>query len=305
MKRQLPGLLLLAALSAACDTGELVQPVTDDLLVTAEAKTDKACKPRMLAPNQSGVVTADDCVFDIGNGSVRYEHTFRVNQARLGNKDVGGNSMLTFTMETTDFDAIFGLGGFDKSGFPDPVYAFRRFPAGQYYATNGFQLNSFSIIGGELQYGMWVGGDTDADVGAYTLTTRVDGISHTCIENRRVYLQGSVAFDYSITNENSCRGTVSVGPYIGAPLNYQYWWTRLRAGQTVTVEVEGAGDPTMTLALIDWWGDAVLDFSDGAGDTTRSATFTAPRNMELYVEVSSAPDVVDDYRLAFTGPGTP
>jgi hypothetical protein len=214
--------------------------------------------------------------------------------------DLSGANMLTFTGDA-DFDAIFGIGG--KTGreiFPTPVYGFSGFDAG---ATGTFG-NSFSFIGSGPVYSLWFGGQGPGQLGTYALTTSIDPSVDTCENGHWVFLQGDVAFTSDISDATSCQGTVTVGPNVGQPLNYQFWYYKLLPGETIELSLTGLDpDPTLTLAAIDFGaGQSALDFSDGPGDTDRSVGFTATRQVYLYVEVSSAPGVTSGYTLTVDGP---
>lgn len=273
------------AFAAACGTEDIAEPTLD---VDAQfAKNQRAaCRAQVLAPGTtSGTVSADDCVFTNLNGGEQYEDLYLVNQGRLGTND--GNTMATFSLETEDFNWIYGLGGFQgKEIFPTPVYAFRRGPAGVYEFPSGFSRNTFSIIGGEPMYKIWVGGQDDAQLGDYTLTATANPVTNTCTTGHRVYLQGDVSFSSSITDGTSCAGTVQFGDFIGEPLSFQYWWVRMSPGETITMALDGIQEETTAAAIIDFGGDFVLDLGDGEGDTDRFVSFTAQSRTDIYVEVS-------------------
>lgn len=298
-----PLVMPLVALAAACGGADLAQPVLDDLEPSfAKTNARALCRPTVIQPGANvGTVTTDDCVFN--NGSVdQYEDIYLVPQGRLGTG--GGSQMATFALEAPGFHWIFGLGGQGRDVFPNPVYAFRRGAAGN-YVVGGFKINTFSLIGGEGVYKMWVGGQGPAQLGDYTLTATAEPVSNTCAKGHRVYLQGTVTFSSSIDNDTACRGTVQFGPYAGAPLNYQYWWIRVFPGETVTLAVDGVQHASMAAAIIDFGtNQAQLDLGDGPGDADRFVSFTATQRTDLYVEVSSAPDVVSTYTATVSGPGT-
>lgn len=289
---------------ASCGGDDLVQPGLDDLEPSLAKVNQRAtCRPSVLTPGANqGTVSADDCVFNNGTED-QYEDLYIVPQGRLGT--MNGNQMATFALEAEDFDWIFGFGGKTGEIFPNPVYAFRRGPAGVYTSSTGFAINTFSVVGGEAVYKMWVGGQSTSDVGDYTLTAAAAPVSNSCATGHRVYLQGNVTFTSSIENGNSCRGTIAIGPHIGQPLNYQYWWIRVSAGETITLELNGVEEPTMAALIIDWGlNQASLDLGDGPGDTNRFVTFTAQRRTDIYVEVSTIPDVVAAYTATVDGPDT-
>jgi len=258
------------------------------------------CRPAPLRPGVNfGTVSTEDCIFN--NGSFdQYEDIFIVSQGRL--RSSGVNQMATFALEDGGFNWIFGLGAMSGDIFPNPVYAFRRGPAGV-HDINGFLINTFSVIGGDPVYKMWVGGQDTAQVGDYTLTVGAELVSNTCAKGHRVYLQGDVSFSSAIANENSCSGIIQFGPNEGQPFNFQYWWIRLSAGETITMELTGLEDSTVAAAIIDFvLGEISLDLGDGPGDADRFVTFTASSRRDIYVEVSSAPDAVSPYTVNFDGP---
>lgn len=290
------------AFLAACGGDQITRPEASDSASPSFAKVNARalCRPAVLALGATeGAVTVGDCLFNDN----QYEDLYLVPQGRLGTGN--GAQMATFSLEAPGFDWIFGLGGQTGDVFPTPVYAFRSGPAGVSTAPNGFVVNTFSLIGGEPVYKMWVGGQGLEQLGDYTLTVSAEPVSNTCVKGHRVYLQGDVTFASSIENETSCRGTVAFGPNEGLPLNYQYWWIRVSAGETITLALDGVQDPTVTAAIIDLGlGQAELDFGTGPGDTDRFVSFTAQRRTDIYVEVSSAPDVVSAYTATVNGPDT-
>lgn len=298
--RRISTLVITGLLCAASTTAvQAAEPAAGDRPERNGAGNLRAqCKITPLRPaTVFGTITTDDCPFDNG-GIEQREDLYLVQQGRQ--KSRGGDSMLTFTVETLDFDWIFGIGDQNPGGvFPDPVHAFRRGPAGV-YDINGFAINTFSIVGAEPVYKLWVGGQGPEQLGEYSLDTRTEATTDTCEAGHRVYLQGDVTFSSSIANERSCRGTIEFGPNAGLPLNYQYWWVRLDAGETITLSLSGIEDPTMAAAIVDFGtGEVALDLGAGPGDTDRSVTFTTSRTADFYVEVSSAPDVTSPYDLTF------
>lgn len=295
-----PALIVSAAVAVAVSA--CADQQTDLLAPNAadEARSARAdCRPAQLSITTTGDVATDDCVFDNG-GTPQYEDIYFVNQRRLGMNDLSGASMLTFT-GGADFDAIFGIGA--RTGreiFPTPVYGYSSFGAGD----TGTFYNSISFIGSAPMYSMWFGGQGPAQLGSYTLTTSIGPSIDTCENGHWVFLQGDIAFTSDISDATSCQGTVSVGPNVGQPLNYQFWYYKLLPGETIRLSLTGLDpDPTLVLAAIDFGtGQAELDFSDAPGDADRSVTFTATRQLYLYVEVSSAPGVSSGYTLTVDGP---
>ena len=275
-------LLVSAVTVAAACGGDIAQPTLDDVSPDFSKNQRAVCRAQPLALGVTdGSVTTDDCVFTNADGGTQYEDLFLVNQGRLGAAD--GNTMATFSVETDDFNWIFGLGGFDgKEIFPTPVYAARAGFAGSFDWRN-----TISVIGGEPVYKMWVGGRDDAQLGDYTLTTSANPVGNVCTEGHLVYLQGDVSFSSTITESTACEGEVEFGPNIGTPLSFQYWYVAMNEGETVTLALDGVQDETVTAAIIDFGtGESVLDFSEGDGDTDRFVSFTAGRRVYLYVEVS-------------------
>lgn len=290
-------LVLSAGVLAAGCADDPTRPVLT-APVEEEAKSQRAvCRPSPLSTETTGEIAADDCLFD-GAGRAQQQDIYLAIQSRLGRTDRSGSTMLTFT-GAADFDAIFGVGAQSGEIFPDPVYGFARFDAG----ATGIFGNSFSIIGSDPVYKMWFGGQDGTQLGSYTLTTAVEPSIDTCENGHWVFLQGSGSFSSDIANDVSCRGTVEFGPFVGAPLNYQFWYIKLLPGETFTATLDGVTDPTVALAAIDFGtGQAELDLGDGPGDPDRAISFTATRQLYLYVEVSSAPDITSPYTLSFTGP---
>jgi hypothetical protein len=283
----------------ACDGPDVTQPL-EAPTSALEAKSQRAsCQARVLSASTTGDVTADDCLFTFGTVE-RLEDLYLVNQSRLGLSDLSGANMLTFDA-TADFDAIYGVGGFDpREIFPTPVYGYARFGAG---ATATWD-NSISIISSERMMKAWIAGETPADLGSYTLSTAVEPSIDTCENGHWVFIRGDVSFTSDISDATSCRGIVSVGPNVGADLNYQFWYVKLLEGETLNATLTGLDpDPTLTLAAIDFGSSqADLDFGSGPGATDRSVTFTATRDLYVYLEVSSAPGVVSPYTLTVDGP---
>lgn len=283
---------------AACDVQSSVEPTLDPSVEVSGAKSQRAdCRVEQLSSTTTATLE-EGCAFDTGSG-IRYEDLYLVNQKRLGMSDLSGASMLTFT-GAADFDAIFGLGRQGPDLFSDPVYGFTRFAGG---ATDTFG-NAFSFVGSKNVYKFWFGGQTSDQLGEYSLTTSIEPTVDTCENGHWVFIQGDARFSSDISDATSCQGTVEFGPNVGLPLNYQFWYYRIQAGETVNVELSGlSDDPSLTLAAIDLGtGESVLDFSEGPGDTTRSVSFTASRDFYLYLEVSSSPGVVSDYTLVVDGP---
>ncbi len=296
-----PSLLAAACVMAvaACDVQDPTQPL-DVPTSAVEARSQRAsCHAGMLAPTTAGAVTADDCLFESGSVT-RHEDLFLVNQRRLGMSDLSGATMLTFSA-TAGFDAIFGVGGFDpREVFPTPVYGNASFPAG---SASGWG-NSFSLVSSETMLKAWIAGQTAADVGAYTLSTSMAPSIDTCENGHWVFIQGDVAFSSAISDATACEGTVQFGPYIGAPLNFQFWYVKLRAGETLHATLTGSDfDPSIVLAAIDFGtSQSALDFSAGPGDDDRAVSFTATREFYLYLEASSAPGVEAAYTLTVDSP---
>ena len=309
MKRMRFLLLATVAFAAACGAEDIAQPVLDDI-DPAFAKNNQRsqCRASVVAPGANqGTVSADDCVFPGDHGN-QYEDLYLVNQGRLGTRD--GNQMATFALETEDFDWIFGFGGFvGKEIFPTPVYAFRSGPAGVYSAPwpggpfPEFNFNTFSVIGGEPVYKMWVGGQSEEQVGDYTLTVSANPVSNTCAEAHRVYLQGDVSFSSSISDDNACEGVAVEGPFPGTLLSLQYWWVRMSAGETITLELDEIDGNTVAAAIFGPGGFDV-DVGDGSGDTDRSVTFTTPIRADIYVEVSVVRGNTASYTATVDAPDT-
>lgn len=293
--RTLP-LLALAAF-AACDTPDPVNPALDAESLIAEARNPKAaCRPTaQLANVTTGTISTGDCVFE-NAGVVQYEDLFLVNQNKLGQPDRSGATMLTFTGEAP-FNAIFGLGRVDQ-GSPSPVYAFTRFNAGQ---TGTFR-NSFSVVGSSAQYKLWFGGQAPDQLGSYLLTTSVNPTKDTCESGHFVFVEGRVSFDSEIAEgASSCDGFVEVGPFIGTPLNYQYWYVKLLPGQTVEARLTGNTEATTALLAADFGSSKTdLDLGQGPGDTDRSVRLTNERTSEryIYLEVSSVDGTATTYTLS-------
>lgn len=255
-----------------------------------------ACRTTDLKAVHSDKIKKNDCLF----GDGQREHLFRADQSALGLPDLSGASMLTFTPEA-GFNGIFGVANWDESRFGDPVYGYNNFVAGSTART-------FSIIGSDPEYKLFFSGVDETQLGKYTLTTTVAGSADSCESGSRTFLQGSVAFSSAISDATSCLGEVAVGPFVGAPLRYQFWYAKVTTGQEVTVEIDGVDgdDESVTLAVIVFAAGgqpphfAQLDFSDGPGDTDRSINFTAPFTAYYYVEVSASPGVTSPYDLTFT-----
>lgn len=303
-------ILLVSAVTllAACG-GEIANPTLDDVEPNLAKSARAQCAPSVLGPGAtSGSVTEDDCLFFNGFTD-QYEDLYLVPQGRLGTQD--GNVMATFSLEAESFNWIFGLGGnVGREVFPTPVYAFRTGPAGVYTAPNGFSLNTFSIIGGEPIYKMWVGGRGPTELGDYTLSVSANPVTNTCVTGHRVYLQGDVSFSSTLADANSCEGVVEVGPNVGSPLSYQYWWVRMSAGETITLALDGVEEVTTAAAIIDFnspnpmdW-QVSLDLGDGEGDADRFVSFTAQRRTDIYVEVSALRGRTTGYTATVDGPNT-
>lgn len=284
-----------AVLLSACGADTPTDHSADVLAAEAASEAQRAaCRPAPFSGTTSGEITADDCLFETSNG-VQHEDLFLVSQSRLGRDDLSGATMLTFT-GSADFNAIYGVGEMSGSIFPEPVYGFARFGAG---AVGAFG-NSFSLIGSQNVYKMWFGGQNADQLGSYTITTSVEPSIDTCENGHWVFLQGTGGFSSDISNETSCRGTVQFGPNVGMPLNYQFWYMKVVAGETLSATLTGVSDPTVALAAFGP-GPGQLDLGNGAGDTERSISFTAASTGWVYLEVSSAPDVTSAYTLSFRG----
>lgn len=254
-----------------------------------------ACRPTDLSAIETGKIKKNDCLFVNGDGVEQRENIFRVDQLALGLPDLSGANMLTFTPDA-EFDGIFGVANWDQTQFGDPVYGYNTFTANNTDQT-------FSIIGSSPEYKLFFSGADATQLGKYTLTTTVAASTNTCESGSLTFLEGSVAFSSTITNYNSCPGKVAVGEHLGDPLQYQYWYAKLKQGQTVTVSIDGVdgNDQAIVLAAIAWRTSfAKLDFSEGEGDTDRSITFTAPFQAYYYIEVSGAPGVNSPYNFHFT-----
>ena len=282
-------LLLTVALAVACAPQD--DPTQPDLAVVPDGKPQEiACRPSNLKATQKGKIKANDCLF----GTDQREDLFRVDQLGLGLPDLSGSHMLTFTPET-EFDGLFGVSNWDETNFGSPVYGYRTFTVDDQRA--------FSFIGSSPEYKFFMSGNDASQLGKYTLTTTVSASANSCETGNRTFIQGTVAFSSAISDANSCAGLIAVGPNSG-PINYQYWYAKLTAGQEVTVSIDGVDgdDETVTLAVIVWGTDfAELNFSEEAGDTDRAITFTAPFTSRWYwIEVSSRPGFASPYNLSFT-----
>lgn len=304
------GAAFLAVACAPADKALAPPPGAD----FAASNRDVNCVTRTLKNVQKGTIRANDCLFDAG----RRGNLYRADQQTLGLPDLTGATMLQFVPDA-GFDGTLGFspwrdarglsdahdaqGNFDQddSVFGDLVLGYQTFAA---HDTS----RSMAVIGSAPTYKMFVAGSDSTQRGKYTLTTSVAASANSCETGRRTFLQGNVAFSSAITDATSCAGVVEVGPYIGQPLNYQFWYARLVSGQNATVRIEGIDpdDPSVTLAVIVWGPPGLplpfpqLDFSAGAGDTDRAVSFTAPVDAFYYVEVSSSPGVSSPYRLTFT-----
>lgn len=296
-----PSLMAAACVMAAvaCDVQDVTQPL-EAPASAAEAKSQRAaCSARALSSTTTGVVAVDDCLFTAGTVE-RHEDLYLVNQRRLGMPDLSGANMLTFGA-TADFDAIYGIGGVDpREVFPTPVYGYARFTAGS-TSTRG---NSFSLISSETTLKAWFAGETTADLGSYSLSTSIEPSIDTCENGHWVFIQGDVSFSSGISDARSCQGTVTFGPNAGSPLNYQFWYVKVHAGETLNATLAGLDpDPTLVLAAIDFGtGQSELDFGTGPEATERSVSFTATRDLYVYLEVSSAPGVTSPYTLTVDAP---
>lgn len=283
-------------LAASCAPGE--SPVEPQFGVVPEKGKPQeiACRTTDLKAVQSDKIKKNDCLF--GNG--QREHLYRADQRALGLPDLSGASMLTFTPDA-EFNGIYGVANWDETRFGDPVYGFQTFTANSTART-------FSVIGSAPEYKLFFSGADETQLGKYTLTTTVAPSANSCETGSRTFLQGSVAFSSAISDATACLGQVTVGPYAGAPLRYQFWYAKLTEGQSVSVAIDGVdGDDTsVTLAAIVFAAPgqpphfAQLDFSQGAGDTDRALSFTAPFTAYYYIEVSASPGVASPYDLTFT-----
>ncbi|MEA3246617.1 MAG: hypothetical protein U9Q74_10735 [Gemmatimonadota bacterium] len=281
------GAMFLAVACAPADKA-LAPPAAPDFKGKPQ---DVACKTKDLKAVQKGKITANDCLFE---GTQR-ENLYRADQQALGLPDFSGSHMLVFEQDA-EFDGIYGISDWDDTPFGDPVFGYQTFVAND-------ASRSFAVIGSDPEYKLFVSGADETQLGKYTLTTSVATSANSCETGRRTVLQGNVAFSSAITDATSCEGVVEVGPYVGQPLNYQFWYAKLTTGQNVTVRADGidGDDPSVTLAVIVFGSPfAQLDFSSGAGDTDREISFTVPFDAYYYVEVSSSPGVSSPYHLTFT-----
>lgn len=298
MRFQKTALLSAVLLAAACAPQDNNSPTEPQFAVVPEKgkPQDVACRPADLKAVENGKIKKNDCLFVNGQGVEQRENLFRVDQLALGLPDLSGANMLTFTPDA-EFSGIFGVSNWDETRFGVPVYGYNNFVANSTDRT-------FSIIGSNPEYKLFISGADATQLGKYTLTTTVAASSNSCTSGSRTFLQGNVAFSSTIDDGNSCDGTIAVGPYAGGPLKYQFWYAKLKAGQTVTVSIDGVdtNDPTITLAAIVFGSPfARLDFADSAGnDPDRSLTFTAPFEAYYYIEVSGAPGVSSSYDFSFT-----
>lgn len=286
-------LLSIALVVSACAQQDA--PTAPQLSVIPEKGKPQeiACRRAELKPDQNGKIKTNDCLFGVDQREDRYH----VDALGLGMPDLGGGHMLTFSADAK-FDGIFGVQKWDPVELNSLVYGYARFTGGN--------PNSFSLIGSDPEYAFYFSGADGTQTGKYRLTTTVEPSSNTCSTGRLVFLQGTVGFDGTINDDNACDGTVAVGPNVGNPLKFQYWYVKLDAGQSATLSIDGVDGSaqTVTLAVIRWGEDGPLnswlDFSTSAGDTDRSITFTAPAFGYYYLEVSSLPGDGSDYHLSFS-----
>lgn len=168
---------------------------------------------------------------------------------------------------------------------------------------------SFSLIAGSPEYLAFVTGNDASELGGYDFMVEVATAGDfTCSE--RVFLGGAVTFDGTISDTNSCLGTIAFGPFTGDPLIFQGRYATLEEGKECTVSLTGlgAGDGAVALFLYRSLGSGVdpftlLDLADHGGDPDRSFTFVAPTTGDYYLEVSDAPGEVADYTFSLCGPG--
>jgi hypothetical protein len=282
--------IVISGVSLSSSAGE---PAIDG---RAQGELRSRCVPAPLQPGYNqGTIDEQDCLYT-GGGTDQYEDLYIISQGRL--KSNRPDSMATYTLEDGGFDWIFGLGPMSGAIFPDPVTAFRRGNAGV-WDIDGFAINTFSLIGSDPTYKMFVGGQDPAQLGNYALTASEEPVSNTCEKNHRVYLHGDVSFSSSISSDNSCLGEVVIGPNLTVEINYQYWWVRVSPGDTISMSLDNVEDETVAAAIIEWGVGWDLDLGDGEGDTDRSVTYTAENPAYIYVEVSSASDRESDYTLQF------
>lgn len=246
-----------------------------------------AARPQSLA--ETGEITVDDCVY-VGANGPQYEDFYHFSPADLlaeSGQTIPGPARYTVTASA----AFRGIVGVKQAGFgvqDGLVFGSRTFEAGQ--------PKGLSVIGDGSALDLFVGGADATQLGAYSLTTAVAPAGGWQCGDL-VFLSSAVAFGSQISNGTSCRGTITVGPNAGQPLNYQYRYAKLEAGKRYEVRVDDAA-PGIGVALYVASGVNQLDLGSDQRDSDRSITFTAAETRYYYLEVSTPPDVATTYTFS-------
>jgi hypothetical protein len=273
-------------------TGDVSAPAVPYDFSFGEVTYDP-CALKTMDLQETANISTNDCLFQ----GTQYEDIYRLVTADLvqqSGQSFVGSPKLTLTA-STDFNGVLGFQGADPGLFQGLVHRFRNnlTPAGPV---------SFSMIGGEPEYKVFIGGLSQTELGSYTLSTTVaPGGEITCDDV--LVMAGSAVFPSEINDANSCAGTIAFGPNVGQPLMFQPRYARLEAGKSYTISVTGImADPValfVSALPLSSGVDQTLDLSSGAGDPDRSVTFTASQNGFYYMEVSSVPGNASGYTLSF------
>lgn len=224
--------LLLATLTltlAACQDAPSPlapeAPESEQVIAAAAPAGLGTCRPRPLKESVKGRITPGSCLFSEALG--RRSAYFATAPAAEG-------SMLTVTAQG-DIALVVGV----KEATEDPtsgtVWGSRIAQAG--VAT------SFSFIGGQPGYQLFVSNRDNGETGGYHLETRPEPITYAC--NRLIFLDAPARFRQELDAARACSVTIQFSPYpeaIGQPLLAQYHYAKLEAGRSYEVRAEGLSE---------------------------------------------------------------
>ena len=294
---RIPRVLLLAGLSlgSACASNRDASSITAvdaPAPFVKAAKIDPQCRATALKADQKGKLKTNSCEFTpAGNGRREDLYTFA---------GAGPSLMTTFTANA-EFNGLIGATTVSDEPFVGTVLGYEQITAGTPI--------SFSVVGSSAAYGLFVGGTDSTQLGKYTVTSATGPVVHSC--DRGIYMEGSVAFNMSLGQANSCALVIKYSPYpaaIGKPIWTHNFYAKVLAGHHYTVRVSGlsgAFNPGLTI-----FGGGVLAQSVGplAPDGVREVTITPATTRYILAEVSSGRFVSDgswanqagSYGFAFT-----
>jgi hypothetical protein len=261
------------------------QGVNESYDLTFEELSDfDACAPRTLASQHTGTLNGTDCAAG-GQGATAYEESYTFATASFAAaRGVTGPALFDISL-TASFNGTLTLNQTDQE-----------------LATRDFQAStprSMYILADGGSFEVTVRGGDDTQVGGYDLSTSVGEIGNYFCGTG--FLATTLTFSSTITDVDSCAGTIEFGPNVGQPLQFQYWYAKLEAGTTYTFEATGITNPTFALFVsnADFATEQTLDLGEADGDTDRIVTFTPAATTYYYIEVSKAPGDAAPYTLSF------